>query len=104
MRVGDPVGPGPDNIAQFKRPELDEEIITAMEQQELSEKALEFLADQHRRIRKVRDAVRMSAEPGALSMLALDLESLDDEIAYAREMVEHWKAIRSILLRRTARP
>jgi hypothetical protein len=93
----------PNNVAQFRRPELDEEIGTALEQQELSEKALQFLADQHRRIRRVRDAVRMSAEPGALAMLTLDLESLDSEIEYAREMVEHWKAIRAILIRRTAR-
>lgn len=99
----DDIAPRPDNIAQFRRPELDEEILTAMEQLELSEKAREFLTGQHQRIRQVRQALKAPVSAAALGMLADDLEALESEIEYAGAMVGHWQEILEALKKRTAR-
>lgn len=91
-------------VHRFQRPELDEQIITALEQVDLSEKALAFFAQQRAAIRHVREGLGRTVRPSLLEMLDGELASFDMEVELAESMVSDWKEILAVLQSRAAKP
>lgn len=90
------------SVHKFERPELDEQICTALEQLHEAESALKYLGEQHHNIKRVYDAAHMFISPAAAQMLIGDLDDLQEQVGLAREAVEHWRDILDVLKKRNA--
>lgn len=93
----------PANVAQFKRPDLDEEMVTCLEQLEEAEQWLRFYLGQRADISKVRGSLGSRAKPHLLEMLDTELASLSGTIEYIETVVSGWKEILEVLKARAAR-
>lgn len=91
------------SIHKFERPDLDHQILTAMEQLDVSQKALRFFMEQRRDIRLVREAVAGKVKPGALDMLDEDLTELERTVEEAEAAAAYWQEILDALLVRARR-
>jgi hypothetical protein len=89
-------------VHKFERRELDEQIRTALEQLHESEGILSYLRELSMRLRSVYEVCHTGIKPGAASMLAEDIDSLEQEIQFATDAVENWRNILDVLRKRTA--
>ncbi|MDQ1290723.1 MAG: hypothetical protein QG615_513 [Nitrospirota bacterium] len=104
MRIGgDKLGPHPDNVAQFKRPDLDAELITCLEQLEEADHWLRYYMGQLAEFTAVRDALGTRVKPHLAQMLDDELASLTGTVEYIESLIAGWKEIIEILKSRTAR-
>lgn len=92
------------SVHKFGRPELDDEILTAMEYIDISKKALPFFVTQRTAVRRVRDALGRNASATLTGLLDAEIDSLDQEIDKAESAIAVWEEIQEILVARSKKP
>ena len=90
------------SVHTFKRPELDEQIRTALVELGEAEGAYRFFVGEQRILQDVYDAVKTGVPPAAAAMLADELNNLKEQAETARQCIGHWNAILDVLKKRTA--
>ena len=86
----------------FKKPELDEQIRTALVELGEAEGALRYYTGERRSLQDVYDAVGTSITRAAEGMLSENLATLTEQVETARAAVENWNNILDVLRKKTA--
>ncbi len=92
------------SIVKFEKPELDEQLVTALEQLDEAEKLLKYYMGIRGTITAVRSALGRNAKPHLLEMLDEQVDRLSRDVDTAEMLVANWKEILENLQSRAARP
>jgi len=90
-------------IHVFRRPELDEQIRTALEQEDEAQHLLKFYMGLKASFVAVRTAVSRHAQPATIEMFDSQIERLQHDIDVAESAIACWNEALDVLQRRSKR-